>query len=126
MTGICSFIAKYFNILLFCCVSGMISGGGTMTREAAVLGVPSYSFFRGREGQVDAWLESPSLRLLPEGPGYEKHLSRMLSTSKATGARVHDARIAALCEYHGVRELWSADRDFSRFPAPATRNPLVT
>lgn len=34
----------------------VFSGGGTMTREAAVLGVPSYSFFRGREGNVDAWL----------------------------------------------------------------------
>jgi len=35
----------------------VISGGGTMTREAAVLGVASYSFFRGREGRVDEWLE---------------------------------------------------------------------
>ncbi|HRX51239.1 MAG TPA: DUF354 domain-containing protein [Candidatus Krumholzibacteria bacterium] len=31
----------------------MMSGGGTMTREAAILGVPSYSFFQGREGRVD-------------------------------------------------------------------------
>lgn len=31
----------------------VISGGGTMTREAAIMGVPSYSFFRGREGMVD-------------------------------------------------------------------------
>jgi predicted nucleic acid-binding protein len=38
---------------------------------------------------------------------------------------VHDARIAALCLSHGVRELWSADRDFSRFPALPVRNPLV-
>jgi predicted nucleic acid-binding protein len=37
---------------------------------------------------------------------------------------VHDARIAALCRHHGVRELWSADRDFSRFPAVKPRNPL--
>jgi hypothetical protein len=42
-------------------VAGMdlvISGGGTMTREAAVLGVPSYSYFRGRFGRVDESLES--------------------------------------------------------------------
>ncbi len=32
-------------------------GGGTMTREAAVLGVPSCSFFRGRLGRVDEALE---------------------------------------------------------------------
>jgi predicted glycosyltransferase len=36
----------------------MFSGGGTMTREAAVLGVPSYSYFRGRLGRVDEHLES--------------------------------------------------------------------
>ena len=36
----------------------VFSGGGTMTREAAVLGVTSYSFFRGRPGRVDEQLES--------------------------------------------------------------------
>jgi len=35
----------------------VIGGGGTMTREAAILGVQSVSFFRGRAGQVDAALE---------------------------------------------------------------------
>jgi predicted nucleic acid-binding protein len=42
-----------------------------------------------------------------------------------TGPLVQDARIAALCLQHGVRELWTADRDFSRFPALGVRNPLV-
>ena len=41
------------------------------------------------------------------------------------GAPVHDARIAALCLQYGVRELWSADRDFSRFAGLMTVNPLV-
>jgi uncharacterized protein len=41
-------------------------------------------------------------------------------------ARVHDARIAAVCLASGVRELRTLDRDFSRFPALATRNPLQT
>lgn len=34
-----------------------ISGGGTMNREAAALGVPVYSIFRGTIGAVDRWLE---------------------------------------------------------------------
>ena len=34
----------------------VISGGGTMNREAAVLGVPVYSIFRGRIGVVDKYL----------------------------------------------------------------------
>ncbi len=33
-----------------------ISGGGTMNREAAALGVPVYSVFRGRIGAVDRYL----------------------------------------------------------------------
>lgn len=34
----------------------VISGGGTMNREAAALGVPVYSVFRGRIGAVDRYL----------------------------------------------------------------------
>jgi predicted nucleic acid-binding protein len=40
------------------------------------------------------------------------------------GPVVHDARIAALCLDHRVNELWSADRDFSRFKGLRVRNPL--
>ena len=35
----------------------VLGGGGTMTREAAVLGVPAYSFFGGQWGAVDCHLE---------------------------------------------------------------------
>jgi toxin-antitoxin system PIN domain toxin len=75
--------------------------------------------------QVDAWLESPSLVLLAEGPEHWGALRALLTAGRIAGARVHDARIAALCLAHGVRELWTADRDFSRFPALATANPLA-
>ena len=34
----------------------VISGGGTMNREAAALGVPVYSIFRGKLGAVDKYL----------------------------------------------------------------------
>jgi hypothetical protein len=34
----------------------VVSGGGTMNREAAALGVPVYSIFRGRLGAVDRYL----------------------------------------------------------------------
>lgn len=36
----------------------VLSGGGTMIREAAVLGMPAYSFFQGPKGAVDEFLES--------------------------------------------------------------------
>lgn len=35
----------------------LISGGGTMSREAAVLGIPSFSIFRGKLCKVDETLE---------------------------------------------------------------------
>ncbi len=75
--------------------------------------------------QVEAWMQSPTLVLLAEGEGYWADLRAQLQAGQIAGPRVHDARVAALCRLHGVRELWTADRDFSRFPGLNARNPLV-
>jgi toxin-antitoxin system PIN domain toxin len=75
--------------------------------------------------QVEAWLESPTLVLLGESPAYWPELRAFLQSGRIAGAQVHDARVAALCRLHGVRELWSADRDFSRVSALRVVNPLV-
>ena len=75
--------------------------------------------------QMRAWLESPSLVLLAESAGYWQVVEQLLRNSKINGPQVHDARVAAVCLLHGVRELWSADRDFSRFPNLVVRNPLI-
>ena len=74
--------------------------------------------------QMACWLESRSLVMLSEGPGYAESLKAVLEESRVVGAAVHDARIAALCLHHGVREILSADRDLSRFRALKVRNPL--
>ena len=55
------------------------------------------------------------MQFLSESTGYYEKL-RTLVTVKSAGLD-HDARIAALCLHHGVRELWTADRDFLSFPA---------
>ena len=76
--------------------------------------------------QIKAWMDCPSLSLLGEtGDVYSRYLFHLLEASQATGPKIHDARIAAICLSHGVDELWSADRDFSRFPGLRVRNPLV-
>ena len=75
--------------------------------------------------QVQAWLESPSLVLIAETEEYWQRLERVLRSARSSGPKIHDARIAALCLEHGITELWTADRDFSRFPALKVRNPLV-
>ena len=75
--------------------------------------------------QVEAWLESPALVLLAESDGYWARLRKLLQAGKVSGPKVHDGRIAALCAQHGVRELWSADRDFNALPGFRVTNPLI-
>lgn len=75
--------------------------------------------------QIEAWMESPGLVLLAETTRFPEPLMELLRTTRPRGGLVHDARIAALCMHAGVRELLTADRDFSRFPQLTTRNPLI-
>jgi len=75
--------------------------------------------------QVDAWLESPSLLLLGESRDYWTIMRELLRRGRIVGPQIHDARIVALCRQQGVRELWSADRDFSRFNGLKVVNPLM-
>ena len=75
--------------------------------------------------QVSAWLEAPNLVLLSESEGYWTKLAELVNDGRVTGPQVHDARIAALCLHHGIEELWSADRDFGRFPELRVRNALI-
>lgn len=75
--------------------------------------------------QVDAWLASPRVSLLAEADGYLERLRAIAISGRILGPTVHDARVAALCMFHGVHELWTADRDFSRFPQLRVHNPLI-
>lgn len=75
--------------------------------------------------QVDAWMASPTLVLLGESRDHWSILRGQFTAGRVHGPMVHDARIAAICTGHGVRELLTADRDFGRFPSLTTHNPLV-
>ena len=75
--------------------------------------------------QVDAWLGSSSVLVIGEAANHWNLLKESLLLGKIQGPLVHDARIATICEAHGVTEFLTADRDFSRFPSLVTRNPLV-
>lgn len=76
-------------------------------------------------GFMDSLFASRQLQLLSESSGYFEKLRDVATAARLKGPRIHDARIAALCLHHGVKELWSADRDFSAFPQLKVRNPLV-
>jgi uncharacterized protein len=75
--------------------------------------------------QIEIWMESPSIRILAEMAGHWKELKEIISAGRITGGATHDARVAAICVEHGVREIWSADRDFTRVPGVVVRNPLL-
>jgi toxin-antitoxin system PIN domain toxin len=74
---------------------------------------------------LEALAESPSLVFLGEADTHLAQLGKLVLSGRVDGPRIHDARIAAICLGHGVDELWTADRDFGRFPSLSVRNPLV-
>jgi predicted nucleic acid-binding protein len=74
---------------------------------------------------LDSLLQSPSLFILGEGPTHASWLFEVVGEGAAAGNLAHDAHIAALCREHGVRELWTTDRDFSRFGGLQTRDPFA-
>ena len=78
---------------------------------------------RGQFGEIgDARLTVMAALMVADELAESAKKAQRLEKELAT---LHDARVAALCRLHGVRELWTADRDFGRFPGLAVRNPLV-
>jgi hypothetical protein len=65
---------------------------------------------------LESLLESPSLTLLGEGVTHRAAMRQVLLSGRPAGNLVHDAHIAALLVENGVREFWTEDRDFARFP----------
>jgi predicted glycosyltransferase len=72
----------------------VISGGGTMNREAAALGVPVYSIFRGKIGAVDRYLAQTGRLVLLEKE--DDLRSRLLLKKREIPDRPLQANTAAL------------------------------
>jgi toxin-antitoxin system PIN domain toxin len=72
---------------------------------------------------VDEWLAQPNVRILVPGDDHWSVLRAMIVEGAASGPLITDAQLAALTiEYGGV--LYTADRDFARFPGLRWVNPL--
>jgi toxin-antitoxin system PIN domain toxin len=72
---------------------------------------------------VEEWLAQPNVRILAPGDEHWSMLKRMMVEGRALGPLVSDAELVALTvEYGGV--LYTADRDFARFPGLRWKNPL--
>ena len=74
---------------------------------------------------LNSILASPSLSMLAETGSHPAILERVVRQSGATGNLIHDAHIVALCLEHGVTELLTADRDFTRFSGLKINNPFL-
>ena len=72
----------------------VMSGGGTMNREAAALGVPAYSIFRGKIGAIDQYLCNCGRLVLLES--VEQISQRVVIAPHARPAKPQHARSAAL------------------------------
>jgi predicted glycosyltransferase len=72
-------------IALLKSIDAVICSGGTMLREAAYLGIPSYGIFQGEIGAVDRWLESIGRVKLLAGP---EDLSRIDVTRRGSLSRL--------------------------------------
>jgi uncharacterized protein len=73
---------------------------------------------------VEEWLSQPNVRLLAPTDSFWATLREVMIAGQAAGPLISDAEIAALTiEYGGV--LYTADRDFARFPGLRWKNPLV-
>lgn len=70
-------------------------------------------------------LASPSLVMLAETEEHFRVLEGVVRQSGATGNLVHDAHIVAACLEHGISELVTGDRDFSRFTGLRIINPFA-
>ncbi len=68
----------------------VVSGGGTMNREAAALGVPVYSIFRGKIGAVDRYLAKQGRLVLIETIADVRSKIRPIRRAKETGANFGD------------------------------------
>ncbi|GIW52597.1 MAG: ribonuclease VapC48 [Gemmatimonadales bacterium] len=71
-------------------------------------------------------LASPSLLLLSETSRHGEVMSRVVRDAGVSGNLIHDAHIVALCLEHGVSELLTGDRDFSRFKGIKVVDPFAT
>jgi len=94
--------------------TGVMSGTlhGVCDHEAMIALDTNILIYAHRQ---DATFHRPAARCVTELPEGRANM----------GGRIHDARIAARCRPHGVREVL-VDRDFSRFPNLGVASPLVS
>lgn len=73
---------------------------------------------------MQALLDHPRTRVLTEEPGFWEVYRSLLESHRARANLVPDVHLAALLRQHGVRTLYTHDRDFRRFDFLDVRDPV--
>lgn len=73
---------------------------------------------------IEYLLRLPQVRLIAEEEGLAEHYLEVTSGMHARGNLVPDAHLAAILRQHGVKTIYSADRDFRKFDFLKVINPL--
>lgn len=94
---------------LLCAADAFVGAGGTMSREAALLGVKAWSMFAGRRPAVDKWLEAQGmlrtlhhaedLRAIGPRPDRRADLTRVAQA----GNTIREAFVAAVTDYEPLK-----------------------
>lgn len=74
---------------------------------------------------VESLLRLPQTRTIGEEEGFLDVYRRITADVPVRGSLVPDAHLAAVLLQHGVRRLWSRDRDFLKFPFLDVRDPFA-
>jgi predicted glycosyltransferase len=91
----------------------VVSGGGTMNREAAALGVPVYSIFRGKIGAVDRHLQQEGRLILIESvEDIPKKIA--LKRRQKNEQKICNERPALQAIIDGIREITKSRPSKSR------------
>lgn len=75
-------------------------------------------------GNVESLLSLPRVRMLSEGEGFLEIYREVTARFPVRGNLVPDAHLAALLRQHGVRRLYTVDRDFRKFDFLEVADPF--
>jgi toxin-antitoxin system PIN domain toxin len=75
-------------------------------------------------GNVSALLGLPHVRAVSETDGFMEAYKHVTGDTPVRGNLVPDAHVAAILLQHGVRTLFSHDRDFRKFQSLDVRDPF--
>ena len=74
---------------------------------------------------VETLLNLPHCRCLSEEDGFWETWRTVTDETQVRGNLVPDAHLAALLRFHGVRRLYTHDRDFRRFDFLDVKDPVA-